>query len=99
MKSLKDEADFTSAIGRRVGKIRYRVPSVAQCPGGGPVERAQQLKQSGLSAAAGTGDGHEVVLRDAETHSAQRLHLPIIEILLQTYRLEDKRLGGLSNGR
>ena len=60
MESLKDKAYFLSAIGRKVGKILYRAPSVAQCPGGGPVEPAQQLKQGGLSAPAGTGDGDEV---------------------------------------
>ena len=99
MESLKDKAYFMSAIGRKVGKILYRTPSVAQCPGGGPVEPAQQLKQSGLSAPAGTGDSNEVILRNAEAHSTQRLHLPIVEILLQIYRFEDERLGGLFNGR
>ena len=97
MESLKDKADFMSAIGARSGRSSIEFPRIAQCPGGGPIEPAQQLKQSRLSAPAGTGDGDEVTPNGSSL--AQRLHLPIVEILLQIYRLEDERLGGLSNGR
>ena len=85
MKRLEDEADLEGAIRCRVRQLRYRVSSIAQSSRGGSIERAEHLKQGGLSATARTGNGDELALRDSKIHASQCLHLAVVEIFPQPF--------------
>ena len=93
MKGLEDKANLASPVGCQVRKLRYRFSPIAQGPCGWLIEPAQHLKQGGLSAPAGSGDGNEFARGNSKINTAQRLHLAVVEIFLQPDRLEYGRLG------
>ena len=73
MKGLENDADLAGPVGGRIGESGQRLSPIVKLPRAGLVERAKQLQQGGFAATAGSGDGHEFALLDAEIHAAQRL--------------------------
>ena len=74
IEELKDEADLAAAQQRpgRLAELVDPAPAEMDLAGGGPVEAAEQMQQSGLAAARGPHDADELALGDRQVDTAQR---------------------------
>ena len=96
MERLEDEAELLRAEPVEVADLRERLAVEVDLAGGGLVQRAQQVQQGRLAAAAGAHDGHVLAAADADRNVLDGVDLPVGIELREVFGAEQEGIAAVA---